>query len=417
MAEDVNAIAELPWYRRLGPGLITAALVLGPGSIVAASAAGAQTGYRFVWILVVASLIMAVYTSMAARIGCALSESESILQYIARTWGRPVAVITGVSSFVVAAGFQFSNNTGVAMSMEGILPAVPGWVWPIVFTILAIIFLITAQSIYRMMEIAMQALVAIMLLAFIGNLFFTGVSVTNMAAGLMPRAFGPGDFLFATSLFATTYSAVASFYQAYLVQEKGWRRETVRYAIEDAWAGIVLLGIISIIIMAGAAESLHGKLDELKNVGQLAGQLRDVLGNAAALIFCFGLAAAAFSPFIINTLIGGSLLMDGFGFDAHLGSRATRISACVALIIGCVIAVMTMRGGGGGPNSVLVAQVFTVVVSPLCALLTLCFANNKALMGDLRNGIMSNVIGVFGLVMVTYLASQTFREVFASLMK
>jgi Mn2+/Fe2+ NRAMP family transporter len=417
MADDVKAIAELPWYRRLGPGLITAALVLGPGSIVAASAAGAKTGYRFVWILVIASLIMGVYTSMAARIGCALSESESILRYITRVWGRPVAVLTGVCSFVVAAGFQFSNNIAVSAAMEGIAPIVPTWIWPIVFTVLSLIFLITAQSIYRIMEIAMQALVAVMLLAFLGNLWFTGVSLPAMGAGLVPRAFGPGDFLFATSLFATTYSAVASFYQAYLVQEKGWNRETVRYAIEDAWAGIVLLGIISIVIMAGAAESLHGKVDELKNVGQLAGQLRDVLGNFAALIFCFGLAAAAFSPFIINTLIGGSLLVDGFGFDAHLSSKATRITASIALVIGCVIAVMTMLGGGGGPNSVLLAQVFTVVVSPLCALLTLFFANSKDLMGDLKNGVMSNVIGVFGFVMVTYLASQTFMEVFASLAK
>jgi Mn2+/Fe2+ NRAMP family transporter len=70
-----------------------------------------------------------------------------------------------------------------------------------------------------------------------------------------------------------------------------------------------------------------------------------------------------------------------------------------------------MSTGIGGPQSVLIAQTSTIIASPLCALLMFYFANNKVLMGDLRNGIASNVIGGAGILILLYLASQTFLKV------
>ena len=70
------------WLGRIGPGLITAALVLGPGSIVASSRAGAESGYGLVWVLVLASFFMMTFTAMGARLGCALDSTP--LQFAAR---------------------------------------------------------------------------------------------------------------------------------------------------------------------------------------------------------------------------------------------------------------------------------------------------------------------------------------------
>jgi Mn2+/Fe2+ NRAMP family transporter len=384
-------IQEQPWYKRLGPGLITAAVVLGPGSIVSASTAGARSGYGLIWMLVVSAVVMATFTSMAARIGCALD--KSFLSFLAEKWGRPMAAITGISAFVVAAGFQFGNNIGVSVAMQGVIPVVPGWLWPIVFTTLSILFMSMARDVYHLLEIVMRFLVAAMMIAFVGNLFFTGINPVELGKGLIPGSISSSEFIVATSILGTTFSAVAAFYQAYLVQAKGWNRSNVRFAIQDAWIGIAILGGISIVIMIGAA------------------QFRGVLGDNAVLVFSFGLGAAAFSSFITNALIGGALLTDGFGQDTHMESRPTRIAACAGLFIGCVVAVVTMSTGIGGPQSVLIAQTSTIIASPLCALLMFYFANNKVLMGDLRNGIASNVIGGAGILILLYLASQTFLKV------
>lgn len=400
---------ERRWYQRVGPGLITAAVVLGPGSIVSSSTAGAKAGYGLVWMLVVACLVMATFTSMGARIGCALE--ESFLQFLAKKWGRPIAIITGFSAFFVAAGFQFGNNLGVAVAMEGLVPSVPPMVWPLLFTGLSLLFLFMAQNVYHLLELVMRFFVGTMLIAFVGNLFFTGISPVGLATGLVPTMFKEGEFLIAAGMLGTTFSAVAAFYQAYLVQAKGWKRENLGYAIQDAWIGIAILGTMGLVIMIGAAQSLHGQEGDFGNIGQLANQLKTVLGSSAGLVFSFGLGAAAFSSFIANSLIGGTLLADGLGLDPRMEKMPTHICASAALLIGCGVAIATLQAGVGGSTSVLIAQTSTIIASPLCALLLFYFANNKELMGELKNKAMSNVLGVIGLLILLGLAVRTIFKV------
>ncbi|HEO71468.1 MAG TPA: divalent metal cation transporter, partial [Candidatus Hydrogenedentes bacterium] len=157
--------------RRIGPGLITASVVLGPGSIVSASRAGAEGGYRLLWLMVFAAFLMAVYTSMGARLGCALNGVTPL-----RHVPRPLGIVVGLSAFFVCAGFQFGNNIGVSVAVSTVT-GTPGWIWPLVFTGACLVFLFAAKQIYKALERMMMVLVAVMICAFVANLFWTGVSV------------------------------------------------------------------------------------------------------------------------------------------------------------------------------------------------------------------------------------------------
>ncbi len=389
------------WMRRIGPGLITAAVVLGPGTIVASSRAGAESGYGLVWLLVVAAVFMMTFTAMGARLGCALTVSP--LQYIASRWGRPLAALTGLSAFLVASGFQFGNNIGVSVAMSELIP-LPGWCWPVGFTALSLVFLLAAKEVYKLLERTMMVLVTVMILAFAANLFWTGVSPAGLIEGLVPRRFEGNGNVVGRAMFATTFSVVAAFYQAYLVQAKGWKREDLKTAVGDAWIGITILGGISLIIMIGAAEGLKGSAGEFTNIGELADQLRGVLGPWATVVFCIGLGAASFSSFIANALIGGTLLADGLGADAASSSRATRMCTAGVMLIGCGVAVAVLAAGQGGTQSLLIAQSSTLIAAPLCALLLFGLSSNRGVMNDLRNGAAAMVIGVLGLAVVAWLS-------------
>jgi Mn2+/Fe2+ NRAMP family transporter len=84
-----------------------------------------------------------------------------------------------------------------------------------------------------------------------------------------------------------------------------------------------------------------------------------------------------------------------------------RTCTIAALLIGCGVAVATLLIGQGAATSVLIAQTSTIIASPLCALLLFYFANNKELMGDLKNRVWSNVIGGIGLLILLGLAGRT----------
>jgi len=381
--------------KRFGPGLITASIVLGPGSIVASSDAGARGEYRLVWVLVGASVLMAAYTAMGARLGCALDTSP--LEHVSRRAGRWLAVLVGLSAFLVTAGFQFGNNLGVAFAASGLVGG-PVWIWPLVFTGLSLSFLFAAKHLYRWLERFMMVLVGLMILAFFTNLFWTGVDLPKLALGLVPR-WAAGDAGVARAMLATTFSVVAAFYQAYLVQAKGWRREDLPSAIRDAWLGIGILGLIAIVILVGSAQTLYGT-GTITNVGQLAAQLAGTLGPAANVVFCCGLAAASFSSFLVNALIGGHMLADGLGLDSRMNSLSAKVLASGVMLIGCSVAVATVAFGYGTTASLLTAQASTLIAAPLCAVLLFFLTCRRNPMGELRNRWGAIVLGAVGLAVI-----------------
>ncbi len=413
--EDVQQESLL---RRIGPGLITAAVVIGPGSIVASSSAGAEGEYRLVWVLLLGFLFMATFTAMGARLACAIPGTP--LQYVASRWGRPLAAITGLSAFLVTAGFQFGNNIGASVSLAGITP-IPAWTWALFFTALALVFLLRARHVYKMLEQVMIALVFVMLGAFVANLIWTGVNIPGLLAGVIPRpvpdaepAWGALPRIFtdteattARAMLATTFSAVAAFYMAYLGHEKGWTAANAKRAIGDSWIGISFLAIIALIILISAAEALFGLDRDFTNVGELAEQLRAVLGDWATLIFSLGLAAASFSSFIANALIGGALMADGLGQYKGIGSKAVKAWTAGVMLVGCLVAILTMSLGFGSTPSLLIAQAATLIAAPLCAILLYILTCSRSVMGELRNPWPVIAIGAVGLIVVGTLNAQT----------
>ncbi|MBD3288300.1 hypothetical protein GF337_05810, partial [candidate division KSB1 bacterium] len=82
--------------KSIGPGWIIAAVCLGPGSITTSSKIGSEFGYEFLWIIVAASIGMGIFMTMSTRYG--VSNSDSLLQSIAKEYGRWFAVIIGISA-------------------------------------------------------------------------------------------------------------------------------------------------------------------------------------------------------------------------------------------------------------------------------------------------------------------------------
>ena len=59
----------------IGPGLITAAVVVGPGSVTVSTKAGALEGCSLLWVLASAGLMMIAFTYLGAKIGLVLDQS------------------------------------------------------------------------------------------------------------------------------------------------------------------------------------------------------------------------------------------------------------------------------------------------------------------------------------------------------
>lgn len=380
------------WNRltALGPAIIVASVVLGPGSILTSSKVGCQYGYQMVWILISAVVLMIGMTALAAYVGA--FQNATLCQGVADRWGRPAAVAVGILMFVIIACFQSSNNAAILATLEGFRqPDASGNYGPppslavrlgtlVVLNGVLIGTLFGFRNLYRPLERLMMLLVMAMLVAFGINLFFARPDLGQAAGGLVPKipdtvTAGGGNIWALMGLVATTFSVAGAFYQSYLVREKGWNQSQVRLGLWDSITGISLLGLISLIIMLTSAAALHGviSVEELKSVTDVARQLEPLFGQSATLLFAVGLFAAALSSFLGNALIGGTILSDGLGWGASMSQSGPRNLTVVALLVGMVIASYTAVAGENAVDVIVVAQALTVLGIPLLAALLLYF--------------------------------------------
>jgi len=113
-----DAVSNVRWYHRIGPGLITACVVIGPGSITTSSQVGAKYGYSMLWVVVFSVIMMLTFMTMSARIGAVAGASNGSL--IAKHLGRWLAVFLSSCVFFMAAAFQFGNNIGTLRRDGGV---------------------------------------------------------------------------------------------------------------------------------------------------------------------------------------------------------------------------------------------------------------------------------------------------------
>jgi len=394
-------------FALIGPGFITASVCIGPGSISTNSKIGAYYGYQLVWVLAASVVSMVIFTVMASRFG--VVSEKSILKEVTDRYGRWLAVWLGISAYFMSAGFEFGNNLGIATAMNT-LTGIPENVWPPVFCGIAIYIIFTSPNIYKVLERIMIVLVAVMILAFAGNLFFTKPSGTGIIVGLIP-GLPKGSWSEAAALAGTTFCINASLYQAYLVQDKGWTKINYKKSINDTIAGIIILGFISFMIMVTAASSLHADIISgnttiiLRTAGDMAVQLEKLFGVLAKFIFCFGLFAASFSSLVVNSFLGGGLLTDSLGWGGSTKNLKTKISATIIMLIGMTIAVFFR---GNIVNALVFAQASTIFGFPAFALILMLVLNNKEIMGEYTNKWWENILAAFGIVLLLVMMVSTY---------
>ncbi len=388
--------------RSLGPGLIVAAVVLGPGSITSMSAIGSILRTKILWIALVSGAFMMTFTVLAARFGAV--NKKSFMTIVAERYGRSLAVVIGVFTFLVCAGFQVGNNLGVGMAMNAVFGG-PVWLWALGFTLVAICFMFLFSSLYQALEKLMMALVGIMIVAFLTNLVVARPDMGEVARGFIPSAIDPGSIPLIAAVVATTFSVAAALFQIYLVQEKKWGPAELGKVLRDSAVGIVALTLIGLVLMITASTVLGSRGITVRSAADMAVQLEPLLGRSAMYLFCLGLWGASFSSFLGNAVLGGTILSDALNLGGRVASPWSKRLAALILLTGTAAAAASSRFSP--VNSIIVAQAATVIMVPLISFMILWLSNRRDLMGDARPAWWVNVIGALGVLAVCLLAVNT----------
>lgn len=414
MSSAENAPSPRPWYYRLGPGLITACVVIGPGSIVSSSKVGANQGYSMLWVVVVSVVFMMLYMTIGARLGVLAEKAPGDL--IRERAGKGLAILVGCCAFFISAAFQSGNNIGVGAAFKVFVDSEAAVaVLIVLFNAVAISFLFIFKDLYKMLERVMMCFVALMLICFAVNLVLLGPDVGALLKGLIPSTGVSGverktsDLIIELlALVGTTFVITAAYYQAYLVRQKGWKEPELKSGMLDARIGSIIMFLITVMLMSTAAAGLYtGNEVTLTDPVEVATALETTFGPSAKIIFCFGLFSAAYSSFLVNSMIGGFILSDSLNLGSDPSGKWPRIMTTVALLTGMVVALASTLLGFDRTPTLIFAQAVTVLGAPLIAVVLLWLTSRQDVMGSGKNGPVTIGLGIIGLVLLLGMAYRT----------
>ena len=388
----------------IGPGFITAALVLGPGSLAVASKIGALYEFRLLWVIPLCVVFMGAFTVVSTRIG--LSSDRTLIQLIREKYGNVICVIIGVGLFIVAASFQAGNSIGAGMVFSEISGS-PSAPWVAAFSVVAVVLLFF-KSFFKILEKLMIAMVVLMLISFIATLVISKPNVSLLIQQFDFSLPNGSEFL-TLALVASSFSIAGAFYQSYLVQEKGWTKDSSKSHERESLSGILILGIITSTVLLTAASVLFPQGVQVNSATEMAMTLEPIFGNYATVIFMLGLFAASFSSLIGNATLGGVLLSDALNIGQKLESQKVRYIIMSVIVIGAAVAIIF----GNLPIELIVmAQGFTIIVVPIIGIMLYLIARDRASQQFFKIGALLHVVLLVGLIVLLVLAGANTYNLF-----
>lgn len=376
----------------LGPGIITGSVDNDVGGITTYSVAGAMYGYKLIWTLIPAFVVLFIVQEMNARMG--IVTGKGLADLIRENAGVKITFFI----FIGLLGADILNTTtefaGVAGSMQifGVskyisVPLVAIGVW----------FLVvkgTYRSAEKIFLFFSLCLLVYVVSAIIGkpNWSAVGKSIVH------PDIESNFNYIsMVIGLIGTTIAPWMQFYMQSSVIEKGLKWKDYKFTLVDILVGCIATVVVAFFIIVACASTLHGNgvATQINDASDAARALKPLAGELASQVFGFGLFVASIFAAVILPVATAFYVCEAFGYEAGIDKKWKEAPQfywlyTFIIIIGAGIILI--------PNSPLIAislwsQRINGILLPVVLICMMIIVNKKDVMGEHTNKPIVNVIG------------------------
>ncbi len=389
----------------VGPGLFLIGYNIGTGSITTMAKSGAEHGMALFWALVLSCvftfILMVAYGKLTLVSGqTALYNIKTQFKYgwilamyilIALIIGELLALIgiMGIVSELLQEGIRIVSGGSTINTVWIILIFVP------------LIYMLLWFGRYKQFEKVLTAFVILMGLSFILVFFMLKPDYTAILEGMMPQIPDkPGAFHLIAAMAGTTCSAAVFIMRSTVVAEKGWTINNLKNEKKDAFVSASMMLLLSGIIMAVAAGTLHVMGLKLDNTVEMIDLFQPLGGKAAAFILILGISGAGLSTIFPIVLIAPWLISDYFGMPRDIKSPMFR----GLMFAGIVFAFGSVFLKQQPPVLMVFSQAFQAFILPAVAIPVFFLLNRKKLMNEHVAGWNTN-IGIFAVILFSLLTA------------
>ena len=387
----------------LGPGFVTASAGNDVGGIAVYSQAGAQFGYRILWVLIPLAVALIVVQEMATRMGSVTGKGLASL--IRENFGVRISFIAMAALFAINIGITATEFVGIATASE-IFHVSRYITVPIALVVVfAFILRMNNKTVERTFVVF-----SLIYLTYIVSAVLAHPNWGHVAAGTFVPSL---DFhntvyvMMVVGLIGTTISPYMQFFLQSAVVEKGTREEELGLARADVVNGSILaIALAGFMIIANAATIFvaneHGAHLAPSSAADFAVALKPLAGPFAAALFALGILNAGLFTATVLPLSTSYVICEALGFEAAVDRKFSEAPVFftlfgIALIIGAAIVLIP-----GIPylQFTIYAQVLQGILLPAELVLMLIIVNKRSVMGSYTNSATGNAIAWATVVIV-----------------
>jgi manganese transport protein len=392
----------------LGPAFVAAIAYVDPGNFATNVAGGAKFGYLLLWVVLAANLIGMLIQTLSAKVGLATGRNlpELCRERLPRaaSWGlwvqaELIAMATDLAEFIGAA-IALNLLFGVPLFVAGLMTAV------VAFAILGL----QARG-YRRFELAVGAMLAIILLGFLYETLKVGADWGAVAGGFVPSFGGSSEaVLLACGILGATVMPHVIYLHSALTQERiparddGERWRLLRFLRIDVVIAMSLAGVVNMLMLIVAASLFHGSgLPDIDTLEGAHAGFQQLVGGGAALAFAGALLASGFASSSVGTY-AGQVIMQGF--------IARAVPLALRRLVTMTPALVVLALGLNPTRSLVISQVVLSFGIPFALVPLVWLTSNRDVMGSFvnRTGTTALAWAVAGAIIAlnVFLLFQTF---------
>ncbi len=383
--------------RYIGPGILVTVGFIDPGNWAANMAAGAEYGYKLLWMVTLSTIMLIILQHNVAHLGIVTGRclSEAATEYLRPLLSR--SVLLSAITAAVATGLAEILGAAIALHMLFHLPLKIG----ALLIGLGCSWMLWANS-YKRLENWIMGFVSIIGLAFIFELSLVHIEWSEAAVGWVTPVIPDGAMLVVMSVLGAVVMPHNLFLHSEVIQSRQWNLENetvikrqLKYEFADTLFSMCIGWAINsamILIAAAVFFTNQVQVDELE---QASIMLRPLLGNAAAIVFAIALLFAGISSTITAGMAGGSIFAGIFKEPYDIKDHHSWMGVAITYGLSVLIIFFIESPFQG----LVYSQMFLSIQLPWTIFLQIYLTSSKKVMGKYANtGLQQIMLWTIGLI-------------------
>lgn len=364
----------------LGPAFIAAIAYIDPGNFATNIAAGSKYGYLLLWVILFSNIMALIIQSLSAKLG--IATGKNLAEIAREEFPKPVSIGLWIQGELVIMATDLAEFIGAALGIY-LLFGIPLLEASLIAAVGSFAILELQRRGYRSLEAGITAMLFIVVLSFIVQMFFAKPDVPSLLHGLFtPQFDGVDSVILAAGILGATVMPHAIYLHSALTQNRivgetdKEKKQIFRFEFIDILIAMLIAGFINGAMLIVSSALFHKNGLFVEDLDVAFNYFGELVNPVSATLFGLGLLIAGLSSSSVGTM-SGDVIMQGF---IHF-----RIPLYVRRFITMVPPIAVIALGINPTTALVISQVILSFGIGFALIPLIMFTSSKRIMGNLVN--------------------------------